>query len=350
MSTFFIAGEQRSGTTLLSVILSRHSQIHLDGNSLGFRLVTCLLKLPPQVLQYNLKHAPKEVLAWLIKNDYKGRLSDLIDLEKLHEFTDSRSAVGSGIEKKLLESGKKVFGDKSPRVHYFMPELLTIIPEAKFIHVVRDGRAVALSRKKRAKKNLLLGAQEWVDSNILGLSNKMLVGEGAYLFVKYEDLLTKPEDTIRGICKFLKLDFEEYMLVGQKESKGDESYVHSDFRTDKIHSFQTELNTRQRRNLERIQGPLLKRLGYDLEFEFSDRLYKDLGIFRRIWLNQLDNFGQLLISKRTGMRDRKNVDIHIPVSTRVKTFIFELGRDLLPDKVFKRVFRKRWVKNIYINE
>lgn len=350
MSTFFIAGEQRSGTTLLSVILSRHSKIHLDGNSIGFRLISCFVKFPPQVLPYNLRHSVKDVQAWLIEKDYKSRMADLIDYKSIDQFSDNRSAIQNGIEKRLSENGKTILGDKSPRIHYFMPELLTILPNTKFIHLIRDGRAVAVSRKRRADKNLLLGAQEWVDSNVLGMSNEALVGKGTYLFVKYEDLLTSPEKTLREICEFLKLDFEIGILSDQSPSKGAKSYVNSGLKTDKIDSYKTELSISQLSKVEKIQGPLLKRFGYVLDTELSDKNYKSLSLFRRIWLNQLDNLRQLLVSKRIGMRDRQNFEIKIPLNTRVKTYILELGRDFLPEKIFKRIFRKRWIKNIHMTK
>ena len=144
MDTFFIAGSQRSGTTLLSVMLDRHPNIHIGNDALAFRMISCF-NLYKDILPYNLEYSREELQSWLIENDYKGRMKALLDYKDIKSYPDARSLLKNGIENRLQETGKSVFGDKAPNIEYFMRDLLTLIPEAKFIHIIRDGRSAALS-------------------------------------------------------------------------------------------------------------------------------------------------------------------------------------------------------------
>ncbi|NND34351.1 MAG: sulfotransferase, partial [Saprospiraceae bacterium] len=168
MKSFFITGQQRSGTTLLAVMLSRHKDVYISKDSMAFRLTSCFNNYQV-VLPYNLNYSRADLLSWLIKSDYKGRLLQIFDVEMVGD-KDVRSLIESAITDLLKTKGRKVFGDKAPNLHYFLGDLLKIVPDAKLLHIVRDGRATALSQHKRGFKNLLLAGQEWVDGTIAGLS------------------------------------------------------------------------------------------------------------------------------------------------------------------------------------
>lgn len=349
MKTFFIAGVQRSGTTMLSVTLGKHPEIDIDGKSIAFRLVSCF-SYYKDVLPYNLSHSKAEILSWLIENDYKGRLAELLDTKNAGQYPDARALIQDGIEARLAARGKTVFGDKSPNLEFFIPPLLMLVPDAKFIHVVRDGRAVVASQMKRAHRNLQMAAQDWVDGNIMGLANQAMIGEERYKIVRYEDLLQKPEQIAKELCAFLELDFDPIMLVEEAELQDKDAYVKPTFDTSRINSFQQDLKPEQLKKIEKIQHPLLKRFGYETAFPVPTKPHRPLSPIQRIWYNQLENIQQLFIGKRIGMMDRKNVAVRVPLRTRIKTFVFQLGRDLLPERVYKRAFRSRWIKEVYLKK
>lgn len=347
-NTYFIAGAQRSGTTLLSVILGRHTDVYFDSNAVAFRLVSCF-SYYKRVLPYNTARSFSEIQSWLIENDYKGRLKALLDHSNLNNCSDAREMIAHGIQRKLSKENKKVFVDKVPNIEHFVPDMLMLMPEARFIHIVRDGRAGALSKKQRAHKNLYLAAQEWVDSNICGLSNQAMIGEERYKIIRYEDLLSSPESVLKEICVFLNIPFQDQMIEQEAGKNEEHRYVKSTLDSTKINAFQDQLTKRQIEKLEKIQGPLLQRFGYKLICPASTEHHQQLSIFMQIIYSQVDNFKQLFISKRIGMISSENVEVSIPVGTRIKAFIFGLGHDFLPDKVFKRVFRRRWIKSVYVN-
>ena len=352
MKTFFVTGVQRSGTTLLSVMLSKHPEIHLDGFSKAFRLITCFNNFE-LVLPDNLQHPDEDILKWLINIDYKDLLTDFLDHENIDQYPDVKSLIEASIQKKLAENGKTVWGDKSPNLQHFISDILRLIPEAKFVHIIRDGRATAHSFSKRAYKNLYLAAQEWVDGNINALFNKALLGEDKFMTIHFEDLVKDPKMTITKVCSFLEIPFHEDLLnldQGLSEEEKGKAYVKSKFDVAKLEDYKNHLSQKQIKKIERIQGPLLEKLGYKLSEEHQSTNFKYLSIPKRFWFNQKDNLKSLFRSKKIGMHDRKEIVSKIPFSKRAYFFLLRLGYDILPLRVYKSIFRRSFVKEKYLDK
>ena len=72
-------------------------------------------------------------------------------------------------QKSSKNRGRKFSETRRLICNFFVPDLLALIPDAKIIHIIRDGRATALSHANRTKKNIYLAAQEWVEGNIMAL-------------------------------------------------------------------------------------------------------------------------------------------------------------------------------------
>lgn len=348
MKPFFIAGVQRSGTTLLSVLLGKHGAIYLGDSAVIFRLMTCF-KNYAEILPHNLKYNQDEVLAWLIKNDHKGKLKDLLDYENIGQYSNIKDLIHQSIRQKLTKENAQIFGDKAPNLQHYIPDLLMLFPEAKIIHIIRDGRAVAHSMNRRAYKDLKLSAQSWVDGNILALANQKILGTDQYKLVFYEHLLEKPAEVARELCDFLKIPFEENMLQLNQKNVESESkqYVKSNFDTSKIKDYQKQLSAKQIRKIERIQGPLLRKFGYELMNEYEEKYFRQLSVFQRIVLNTKDNFKLLFKGNRKGMRNRKNIEYHQPLRNRIYNMLFQLTRDLLSRPILKSIFERTFFKQKY---
>lgn len=345
MKTFFIAGVQRSGTTLLSVLLSNHPAVDLDGFSTAFRLITCF-KNYQKVLPLNLQHEEDKVLAWKIKTDYKGRLADLLDYENIDQYPTIKTLLHQSIEQQLKSAGKQVWGDKAPNLQHYLAETLLLFPDTKIIHIVRDGRATAYSHSRRAHKNMLLAAQEWVDGNVIALVNQKMVGKSQYMIVKYEDLLEDPEKLVRDICRFLDLAFDQKMLDMSAAQPGDESerYVKSTFDRSKIMQFKSQISPKMLQKIERIQGTLLHKFGYELIHPDTAHKAQPLSLSKRIFLTQSDNVRMLFRSKRMGMIDRKNVEVPLSFRNRWSKFVMTFSRDFMPRALFDKLFQKVYNK------
>lgn len=343
MNTFFITGAQRSGTTLLSFLLSNHSEIHIDDYSLAFRMISCLHTNFQFVLPEHLDLPQEEILERLIRNDYKGRLAKLIDYENIVPQESIQALLAHSIEQQLAKTGTKVWGNKAPGIQYYIPKLLLLHPNCKIIHLVRDGRAIAYSMQQRAHKNLRLSAQHWVDINVMAIQNEAILGKSRFKIVRYEDLIEQTEETLQSICEFLGISFEKNMLdLAQHErTTSDKSYVKQNLDTSKINYYQKMLSDKQIRQVERIQGHLLQRMGYPLlqQYEASD--FKALSIWQQIGLNQRTNFLAVFRSHETRITDWEVQKVRIPLRKRIGYFLRMLAYDLLSLPIFRNFFAQK---------
>ncbi len=125
----------------------------------------------------------------------------------------------------LTRAGKTIFLDKTPRYYYIIPDLYRLFPRARFVFLVRNPLAVLASILKTWV------GQEWTylhnfrDDLLLAperiLAGRQLLGDEA-IWVRYEDLVTRPADSLQAICHSLKIDYCPEMLTyrGREAPKG----------------------------------------------------------------------------------------------------------------------------------
>jgi len=111
--------------------------------------------------------------------------------------------------------GKQIFAEKTPSNSYCFPQLSEIFPEAKFIHIYRDGRDVVCSRKKKG--------ETWFQSSSLWLYNTIsalqLEGDRNYYALSYENLVCNTEKEIRKLCEFLSIEFSKNMITNASHKR-----------------------------------------------------------------------------------------------------------------------------------
>lgn len=347
MKAFFIVGVQRSGTTLLSVMLSQHPAILLERRSLAFRIISCFKSLR-HILPFNYGVEKKALLSWLVKNDDKGRLAELINSDTIKEGDSIQAIIKRSISEKLAKEGKQIWGDKSPNLQHFLGDLKLLMPAAKIIHIVRDGRPTAYSLHKRGYQHLLLSAQQWVDGNTCSLVNQQMVGEEQYKIIKYEDLLRNPESEMRSVCEFLEIPFAPAIIqLEDKEIDQDKRYVKTFFDQSKIDGWKKQLTKQQVEKVEKIQGPLLERFGYELQSPQSSNAHRPLPFWRRFRYTMSDNFRQLFRSKRMAMVNRENVEVKLPLKTRIYTFFRVIAWQLLAEPLKVKYFSRFYYRERY---
>lgn len=116
-------------------------------------------------------------------------------------------------QKRQEDISSILIGDKNPHYALLLPQLLAIAPGAKFIHIVRDYRDTILSyrRLKFELTGTAFLAWRWkmYNTEILKHSQKF---PDRFLTVRYEDIVTKPEETLPRVCQFLGLNYNSGML------------------------------------------------------------------------------------------------------------------------------------------
>ncbi len=109
-------------------------------------------------------------------------------------------------------AGKPRWGDKTPGSLTRIKRIARALPEARFVHIVRDGRdvAVSLSAAYFGPRTPAAAAQRWVDGIAKGRADGAKVGY--YREVRYEDLVRDPEPILREVCDFIELPWDRSML------------------------------------------------------------------------------------------------------------------------------------------
>ncbi|WP_341936703.1 sulfotransferase family protein [Marinimicrobium sp. C2-29] len=209
----FIVGAPRSGTTLLSSMLNSHSEIAIPYES-NF-MVHCYNKygLTPNLTNdSDLENLIDEILSGYFVSKWEPpvRKEDL-DLDKCRDLPGLINEIYRCYAKK---KGKPIYGDKTPGYTPDIHVLNRIFPNAKYIHIIRDGRDVALSLLDRSwgPSNFPIAMQFWKEMATLCKVQLAMLPPDRYLELRFEDLVREPEENLRKICSLLKIDFQNEMV------------------------------------------------------------------------------------------------------------------------------------------
>jgi hypothetical protein len=213
-SPFFIVGAGRSGTTLLRLILAGHSRLHVCPETWFIADLVARLPLRRPLAEHEVADAIEIITShyrWpdlgLAPQDLRAALEPAV-LPTLRTVVD---AVYSCLAR---QAGKPRLGDKTPTYVRILPALAALYPEAQFIHVLRDGRDVAISYIDAGwPQRCYEGSQfEWIAAVRAARRFARTAPAGTWCEVRYEDLATESEAAIRRICAFLGEKFEPAMM------------------------------------------------------------------------------------------------------------------------------------------
>lgn len=165
--------------------------------------------------------------------------------------------------------GKPRWGDKTPYYVLHMSSLLDWWPDAQFVHIVRDGRDVALSLFGRKHDfgvyNPYVAARYWEHYVETGRAQGSAMPAGHYLEIRYEDLLNDQRATLTQVCDFLSIDFVEAIMDYRKAGMaGKTPLVQKAVQKDNSQKWRTEMSAAQVKNFESGAGRSLVRFGYPL--------------------------------------------------------------------------------------
>lgn len=209
----FIVGAPRSGTTLLRFMLDAHSDLAIPPET-GFVVPCAELASQGGSLEQDLVetilHFPPDAPAWgdfqIPAADFRARIGQLRPLT-------AAAGVRAFYELYAARFGKRRWGDKTPLYCQHLLAIEGLLPEAHFVHLIRDGRDAALSLRP-------LWFSPGNDIKTLGAYWRQAVSAGRtqgarcrhYLEVRYKDVVLRTEETLGKICDFLELPFEPAML------------------------------------------------------------------------------------------------------------------------------------------
>jgi hypothetical protein len=268
---FFLVGAQRSGTTLLRLMLAAHPRLAIPPES---HFIPDLLRI--ERVASGLDGIRSEIADLLVHHDR------LVDFElgsqwirdtvlRLQPLT-TRTITAALFTEYARRRGKARWGDKTPRYRNHLPELSVVFPDAKFVHVVRDGRDTALSSWRAAfgPRTLVEAGYLWRDSVRAARAGAQRLRPGAVHEVRYEALVRNPEATLREICAFLGETFDQEMLryaehAGSMVPRWERAWhakLERPVEGANAGKWRTELSRQQIFLLERVAGKELEAFGY----------------------------------------------------------------------------------------
>lgn len=269
---FFILGSQRSGTTLLRLIFNAHPELAVPEE--GTFLFPCLRR---EKKSAGIEYAGGELTA-LLQYFQKNTQFQQWNLNQEY-FEQALSGKAAFNCREIFEAlygafarqhNKTRWADKTPSFFRMVPTLAFIFPEAKFIHLIRDGRDVYLSQKKMGTHAYTVGsaALEWKVKVRIAQRDLRVYAPGRWIEIRYEDLLTAPETVMPKLCQFVELSWLPEMLnfwrtseqfIGKHHSKS----IFKSLDPSRANRWKEKLLPAEIRKFEKVAGDLLASLGYE---------------------------------------------------------------------------------------
>lgn len=267
-----IVGRGRSGTTLLRAILASHPDLAIPEES----HFIAMLRRPRRYERpdgFAVERFAEDISGvWWMRRWGLSEPEVRAALEAAAP-RNCRDAIRALYRLYARREGKGRYGDKTPIYVLHIAFLARLFPEARFVHVIRDGRDVALSFLDASfgPSTIAEAAWSWRRAVRRGRSAGRRLGSGRYLEVRYEELVADPERSTRHVCDFIGLPFEERMLryfeQGDRLLVGiDNPHEHTSIMlppTKGLRDWRRQMSKADVSVFEAIAGDLLSELGYE---------------------------------------------------------------------------------------
>ncbi|MDP3921242.1 MAG: sulfotransferase [Candidatus Omnitrophota bacterium] len=268
----FVVGCDRSGTTFLGRIFGSHPEVaYVEEPELGYFVRDFSARLH-RYLDIEAKMRKLPCSETLGGRTYRG-LSLLSEAEEAAVQAEclqkTREFFHSLCDSSIRERGAKIFVEKTPQNDRCMNDLLNVFPDAKFVHIIRDGRDVAASYLSRGLferwgievpeegridwlaahwRRYLTNVRQWGAEH----------GPARYREIFYESLTGNPEKTLSPVLEWVGLSWAPELDRFLKQGMG------GGLKTDRIGCHRKVLTEGEIEQFERQNGDLLTELNYSV--------------------------------------------------------------------------------------
>ena len=268
----FVVGCGRSGSTLLRLMLDAHPDLAVPGES---HFIPQLRRMFPDPVDGGTLTAA--LLRTPHFRHWKVAESSVRERVRSLRTPTFAAVIASAFEANADEQGKRRWGDKTPIHVRSIPLLSGLWPDARFVHLIRDGRDVALSYLSLpwGPDTVWAAALKWRRDVGTGIRDGQPLGTSRYLEVRYEELVAAPADALRAICAFAGLRFDEAMLdpgarlghptLAPDAGRAFHARVQEEV-TPGARNWRTQMSPGDVRRFEAVAGALLRDLGYERRF------------------------------------------------------------------------------------
>jgi Sulfotransferase family/Domain of unknown function (DUF5666) len=277
----FIVGCARSGTTLLRRMVDAHPEI----------------AIVPELDRLSGRYASREgltpdglvtpaFLRRLLESGFPGRFERLsLSRQAFEEMLGRDDKISyADLVTRLVDRygearGKTLVGNKSVDEVLHMPTLHELWPQAKFVHLIRDGHDVCLSVLSwRGAEKLALRFPSWREDPVstaaawwewrvrAGRDAGRALGAELYYELRYEALVARPAEEIGALCSFLGIPYDEAMVrfhEGRQQSGMGFDAKHAWLPpTPGLRDWRSQMPREELARFETMAGALLEELGY----------------------------------------------------------------------------------------
>ncbi|MEG3941724.1 sulfotransferase [Microcoleus sp. S36b_A3] len=239
MKRIFLIGSPRSGTTILQSLLAAH----------------------PEVISF----PESKFFHYLLYDQFAGKLPSRMEAffrdeikrpELLKGFDDSQTVetktrwfVGV-LDGLAAEQNKSIWLEKTPEHIYFIQDIERLLPDAKFIHILRNSMDTIASLYDVTRNSTELWGDGWDLDHCFErwrhaiLTSHKYANKSHHILVKYEDLLDNKAQILGHLCYFMGIPYDEKMLVNYKEKAANLSLslpwhqgIERDIKSNNVHKY-----------------------------------------------------------------------------------------------------------------
>lgn len=279
----FVVGCPRSGTTLLQRMLDHHPQLAV-ANDTHF-IPRAVEKILPAAIEEMIQGRDVPLTSQLVdcvRSYHRFARLGLSD-EELQEAV-ARSTTYQQLVSNLYTTfgrrrGKRLAGEKTPDYVRHLPLLYGMFPRVKTVHIIRDGRDVALSlldwaNERKGPGRFEMWSQQPVAIAAIWWRWQVESGRRAghrldstkYFEIRYEELVNQSEKTLRATMRFLQLPFDSGVLAYHEGKARPNSQLSAKKAwlppTSGLRNWREQMAERDVELFEAIAGDLLNDLGY----------------------------------------------------------------------------------------
>lgn len=279
----FLICSERSGSNLISTVVGQHPRVYAHPPyHLGRDLILRLPELggnrvSDADMEVLVRHASQRIARYRSEEE----AARLVDWVGARDGTDVRALARFVYQELPLEAHGKHALVKENNIHNMLFFLVDCFPDARFIFQVRDPRDFLLSAKLRKKRwlgnkfgSLRNALAVWREDQVGGLNALGLLGPSRVHLQRYEDLVADTETTLRRLCDFLGLEFDERMREFHSAEDaqrlavkgGPRENVAKPMMTTNFRKYLKGLSRREIKIVETFVGDLMDCFGYPREY------------------------------------------------------------------------------------
>lgn len=302
-----IMSSERSGSNLLRKILGEHSTISAPTPVHFFKFLS---KIYPY-MQTGSSYTKNEFLTDVIYLSKEGSGNWDYNENEINKNIDACSfpeLIGRVYDAYAKQGSKEVWLSKENDIFEYAFQITKVYPDARFIYLVRDCRDVCCSEIKipSRRRHVRFHAEKWEAEQLKSLLvYNELKHTGNCHLIKYEDILISPESTIKNICQYLDITFENEMLSYHTNPKSTEDTkvtvswknLNKPILNQNFNKYKKELSQKQIKIIESITAPLLNKFGYTVDNKNLVNDPSKTTLIKHTILNLFIRFSSLLKSK-----------------------------------------------------